>query len=425
MKNWIKTTAQQPIVVNMFFLNLLQVANYLIPLLLIPYVVRALGVDAFGKVTYVQNIIAYFTILVNYGFEYSATQEISFAKESKARLNIIFWNVIISKIFLLLVAFILLIVLYFTFDKVKSDPLLYFSSFLINIGFVLFPSWFFQGMEKMAKMSILNFLIRLIGALFVVLLVKQYNHSYLYLLILSLSYVFIGVISLIHVVRKNDLLPIVSSRRLRGILLKRGFPIFLNNIFATLYTISGITIVGFYVSETEFGIYAGAYKIIMAIVMLTSTPISVALFPRMSREFKDSYDKGWIFFRKSLFLAFLFSLFLTIAIYILAPFAVSILLGAAFQSSIPLLRAYAPLPMLIILASMFTVQGLYGMRLQKYAPFVGVFVGIISVVLNLLIIPHFGTIAVVWIYLIAELIEIILSASIVLYFLYLRKITKK
>ena len=45
------------VVKNMFSLGLVQLANYVIPILIIPFVTRALGVDAFGKASYAQNIV--------------------------------------------------------------------------------------------------------------------------------------------------------------------------------------------------------------------------------------------------------------------------------------------------------------------------------------------------------------------------------
>jgi len=65
---------------NMASLGLLQVANYLIPILLIPFVTSILGNELFGRVSYAQNIVSYLTLLVNYGFEYAATRRISLAE---------------------------------------------------------------------------------------------------------------------------------------------------------------------------------------------------------------------------------------------------------------------------------------------------------------------------------------------------------
>ena len=143
---WIVAGNRQ-VVKNVTWLSVLQVANYLIPLLVIPYIVRVLGVELFGKVSYAQNIISYFTLIVNFGFEYSATRQIAICKDNHDKVRAVFWSVIRQKTVLLLVAFVGLLLLYVSFPKVHDDFRLYGLVFLLNIGVVLFPTWFFQGIE--------------------------------------------------------------------------------------------------------------------------------------------------------------------------------------------------------------------------------------------------------------------------------------
>ena len=98
-------------VANVFSLTLIQVANFIIPIVIVPYAIRVLGVEEFGSATYAQNIVAYLTILVNFGFEYSATQNISIHKDDRRKLISIFYSVLFFKFCLLLLSFIILFVL--------------------------------------------------------------------------------------------------------------------------------------------------------------------------------------------------------------------------------------------------------------------------------------------------------------------------
>ena len=90
---------------NMSWLAALQFANCVIPLVLIQYIIRTAGLEAFGKISYAQNIILYLTVLVNFGFEYSATQEVALNRDNRKQTNIIFWSVLRSKALLLAVSF--------------------------------------------------------------------------------------------------------------------------------------------------------------------------------------------------------------------------------------------------------------------------------------------------------------------------------
>lgn len=398
--------------VNMASLGLLQVANYVIPILVIPFVTRALGAEAFGKAMYAQNIIAYLTILVNYGFEYAATQDIAIHKENHGRLVNLFWSVTASKAVLLLASFAILGILYAVFPKVHDDFWLYFFAALVNVGFAIFPTWFFQGMEKMAKMAVFNFLVRIVSGTLVVCLITAPAHYRYYLLISSMAYVVVGFVAFCYVVKKYNLLP-KGAFQFEHSPVKKGFPIFLNCAFATLYTTTGFTILGFYFTDNQLGYYSGAYKIVMAFVMLTSMPVSMSLFPMISRKFSESKELGWQVLKKCAIMVGVAGLLVSAVVYFAAPLLVKMLLGADFTPSVAMLQCFAPLPFLIIMASMFTVQGLYGMQLQKYAPLVGLLVGVCCVGLTLLLIPYVGVYAAIIGYLLAELTEILLSAFII------------
>lgn len=413
-------TTQSLVFKNALSLSFVQAANYVIPIIIIPFVVRALGVDLFGKAAYAQNIVMYLTILVNYGFEYSATQDVAINKKNHEKLKSIFWTVIRVKGLLLILSFVLLFVLSIFFAKVREDKLLYFYAAIINIGFVFFPTWFFQGLEKMTRMSIFNFLIKALGAVLIIFIVNAPTDYRIYLFLLSLSYVVVGLFAFIYVIKKYALY-FDKSCKLDSKVIKKGFPIFLNNMFATLYTASGITILGLYMSDYDLGIYTGAYKIIMAVIMLTSMPINIAIFPLMSRKFNESVDDGLVYFRKLILKVGFFALVSSILIFAFAPIIVKVFLGEQFNESILVLKVLSVLPFLVVLASMFTVQGLYGLQLQRYAPFVGGFVGITCVVISFFLIPRFGIYGAAIGYIIAEVLELSLAFSLILFFQKKRK----
>lgn len=403
---------------NMTWLTILQFANYLIPMLIMPYIVRVLGTDVFGRVSYAQNIIFYLTLIINYGFEYSATQEIAIHKSDSSKVRYIFWTVLRFKGFLLLVTFFILGVLAFTFDKVQQDKLLYLYAALINIGFVLFPSWFFQGIEKMSKITLFNFAIKLSGVILIILFIHKRNDYPYYLLILSLSYILVGILSIIYVIVNFKLYP--TFKKANEVVFK-GFPIFINNFFSNIYTALGLTMLGFFVSEHELGIYSGAYRIIMAVLMISSYPINVALFPVISRKFNMSIEDGLIFYKKIFRVVVFFAIISSIIIYLFSDIIVRFLLGAKFVESIPVLHILSFLPFLVIVASMLTVQGMYGLQLQKFAPYIGFLIFILSLGINYYLIKNNGIYGAAWGYVLAEIMEITFVFTLLYYSLKRKK----
>lgn len=405
---------------NILFVNItsqgvVQLANYLIPLLLIPFVTRVLGADAFGKASYAQNIGVYFTLLVNYGFDYSATQVVALNKDNHAKLQSVFSTVIAFKSLLLVISFALLAVLYLTMPRVQNDFYSFFLVAAFNLGWVLFPTWFFQGVERMAKMSMFSFLVKSLGAVFVVLSVSSPEHYHRYLLGLTLANIVVGFFSFFYVKRTYHFQlekpqPFLSDESVR-----KGFPIFLNTILINCNSVLGMFLMGFYVSDFQIGIYSGTQKIIMAIMMVSYQPIMIALFPRVSRHFNESKAEGFKFFKKCLSCIAVYSLLVSVVTYLAAPLAVKICLGDKFADAVPFLRLLAVYPFLASMASTLTVHGLYGLQLQRFAPVIGLAVCICSISLNFLLVPSLQTRGAIYSWLVCELVEISVAAGLLVW----------
>lgn len=410
---------QRTIFRNMVSLGLLQVANYAIPILLIPFVVRHLGVSSFGNVAYVQNIVAYLTILVNYGFDYSATREIALFRDDHVARRNTFWNIIYYKALLFVVSALLLCLLFFTWPRMQGDVRLYVVAFLINIGYVLFPNWFFQGIEEMGKMAWFNFGIKLLGSICVLAFVREATDGWLYLLLLSLAYILVGLFAFVYVLRKYNIGLSLSGVTIRKQIFVTSTPIFLNTLFGTVYSTFGLTYLGFFTSDVNLGIYAGAYKIIIAFVMLVNMPVSMSLYPVMSRKFHEAKETGWAFFQKSVCYVGGLACVASIVIFFAAPVIVSLFLGAEFMAAVPLLRLFSIVPLLVMVASMFTIQGLYAIQLERYAPYMGFVVMCICICTTVALVPRWGVFGAAVGYVVAELAELVISGTLV--YLYKKK----
>ena len=399
---------------NIVSLGVLQVANYLIPFLVLPIISRILGASLFGSVSYAQNIITYLTLLINYGFEYSATRQISIAREDKAKTDAIFWSVIAAKGMLLILSFAILAVLPFCMERVACDPKLYIYTALANIGIVFFPTWYLQGVQQMDKMAWANFFTKLLGAVLVLSLVREASAYRLYPLLMSASSILIGIGAMIYVIRHFGISrPVLSRQTLREVL-QAGAPIFLNNVFVALYTTANMTILGMYAADDVIGYFSGAQRLIQALNMVVVMPVSMAVFPEISRRFAQSKAQGVKFLKQVLLLAGAAAAAVSLITFLCAPLMIRIMYGAGFAPSIELLKWLSPIPFLVMIATLLTVQGLYGMGLQRWAPWVGVILAVCCVGLNLWLLPLIGVKGVCISWIAAELLECLLVSSILM-----------
>ena len=399
---------------NIVSLGVLQVANYLIPFLVLPIISRILGASLFGSVSYAQNIVTYLTLLINYGFEYSATRQISIAREDKAKTDAIFWSVIAAKGMLLILSFAILAVLPFCMERVACDPKLYIYTALANIGIVFFPTWYLQGVQQMDKMAWANFFTKLIGAVLVLSLVREASAYRLYPLLMSASSILIGIGAMIYVIRHFGISrPVLSRQTLREVM-QAGAPIFLNNVFVALYTTANMTILGMYAADDVIGYFSGAQRLIQALNMVVVMPVSMAVFPEISRRFADSKTEGVRFLKQVLLWAGSAAAVVSLLTFVCAPLMIRIMYGAGFAPSIELLKWLSPIPFLVMIATLLTVQGLYGMGLQRWAPWVGVILAVCCVGLNLWLLPLIGVKGVCISWIAAELLECLLVSSILM-----------
>jgi PST family polysaccharide transporter len=179
IKNIANTEDKKRLLSNFFSLSILQAFTYILPLLTLPYLVRVLGVDKFGLVMFAQAFIMFFALIVEYGFILSAPKDISVNRNNKEKITEIFSSVITIQIILLSITFLCLNLIIYNIDRFSVDIDIYNLTFLIVIGQVLFPIWYFQGMERMKYITIVNIISKVIFTVLIFIFIQNPN-DYIY-----------------------------------------------------------------------------------------------------------------------------------------------------------------------------------------------------------------------------------------------------
>jgi len=340
---------------NAASLYLIQFANYILPLILVPYLVRVLRPEFFGLVSFGQGLIAYFNILVDYGFALSATRRISVERNDLVAVSKTASSIWAAKGLFCLLGLCILLLLTKTGPKFQKLDHLFLILYGTVVGGALFPIWLFQGMEKMFFISLINLSMRLIIVAFVFLLVRNPEHYLLYAALTSLGAIGAGLIGMIVAIFKFRIRLILPSFEDIKQVLKEGWFLFLSTASISLYTAGNAFILGLLTNPTVVGYYSAAEKIVKGVMNLLG-PVREAAYPRFSKLALESKAKALYWVKRLMLVMSGLGLLLSLALFLGAPLIVNLLLGSEYRPSVGILRVLAGVPLLVAMSNVLGIQ---------------------------------------------------------------------
>lgn len=380
------TEEKKRLVSNILSLGVLQGANYILPLLTVPYLVRVLGPEYFGLLAFATATIMYFILVTDYGFNLSATKQISIHREDKDKVNEIFSSVMMLKTALMVVSFGLMSLLVFSFEKFSQHWEVYFISFGMVIGQVLFPVWLFQGMERMKYITYLNIGAKVFFTVCIFIFVKEQSDYLLVPLLNAMGFIVAGVCSLYLVKKEFNMRFAWQPSATLKLQLVEGWHVFFSSMAISLYTISTTFILGMFTNNTVVGYFAAADKIVKAAKGLYQ-PISQAIYPLIGKKIHEDKQAGLSFIHKTTWVVGSGMFVISVLLFLLAEPIINLLLGQQYQQSVLLLQIMAFLPFIIALSNMFGIQTMLNLGYKQAFSRILVVAAILGVVLSLVLVP--------------------------------------
>ncbi|WP_179106509.1 oligosaccharide flippase family protein [Terribacillus halophilus] len=281
---------------NIMSLIVLQGSNYIFPLLTFPFLVQNLSEGGYGVIVFAIALMQFCCVFVDYGYNITATKDISIHKNNFSKINEIYNNVMSTKIALSLLVISILLVIFNLFSNFKDYKVVFIISLLILIGNLLFPIWLFQGLEEMKYITYFNILIKLVVTGLIFIFIREENDIYLAILFQSFSYLLPGVVALffVHLKMKFKLKINFSWSSIRREI-NRGKHIFLTNLWINFYSQGPLIILGFFATATATGYFGIGQKLMGAFYGL-SLPFSQAIYPYLCNLFENNK----VAFRKKL-----------------------------------------------------------------------------------------------------------------------------
>lgn len=327
----IKSKLKSPMAINFISLALLQGVNYLLPLLSFPFLFRVLGVERWGLVTFGYSLMQYFVMFTDFGFNLSATKYISEHRNDLQKINSYLNSAMIGRFILCGISLAILLALISYFDKFSTESIFYLLYFGIILGNVMFPMWFFQGMENMKYITVFNIVAKSLSFIPFFIFIRK-PEDYIYVPIFySIGFVLAGIVSLFIVYFKMGMKWYFTSISQISSSLKDSSAYFLARASTSLFTTSNSFLLGLVCGNTMVGYYSAAEKLYQAYNQLLS-PFTGVLFPHIAKS------RDVLFFKKIFYRITFTNLFCVAAALLLASYVLDIVYGTADPNILEVFR---------------------------------------------------------------------------------------
>ena len=266
---------------NYTALLFIQGANVILPLIALPYLVRTLGAERFGLVMIAQTMGVFLTIIVDFGFNISATREVSLLRNNRTKLSQLYWNVFFVKLCLVIATFLIVLVLINFVDRFQVEPLVYLLSFGMVLGHAIFPTWFFQGIERMKVITFVNVLAKVLFTVAIFFFVLSPADYEWVPLLNGGGFILAGIIGLgISFKYVSFKMPDLTQVKK---LVKETTSLFISNFATSLYTSGNTFILGMIGGDAIAGVYSSMEKLVLAIKNIY-IPLYQAIFPWLATK---------------------------------------------------------------------------------------------------------------------------------------------
>lgn len=278
-----KLGRNKTVLANFSYLSILQVFTILFPLLTYPYLLRVIGLELYGVIVFAQTIINYVSLVINFGFNMSGARNVAVYKDDKTRLSSIVSSTYLCKLILWIICLVVYLSVISIVPFFEDHYWVYALSFLLTFNELLLPIWFFQGIEKMKYITIVNLSARLLFVVAIFLFVHEREDYLIVPLLNGIGAMLAGCLSLYIVLGKERIrLSVIPIRKLKSAY-RESFPLFISNLSTQIYVNVNKLVIGSFLGMSEVSIYDMADKV-LHLMKLPISMMAQAVFPKISRE---------------------------------------------------------------------------------------------------------------------------------------------
>ena len=259
-----------------------QILTIILPIITVPYVTRIFTSGDLGNYVFYSSIVNYFSLFAMLGVAVYGTKQIAAASD----VNSTFWNIYAIQLITSILAIAVYIIAVFSIPKMAGVIQLILAIALFTK--MIDISWLFTGKEDFKKITIRNVIIRIIGVISIFTFVKSSDNLYLYVFLIVI-FDFLGQLVMWVPAKKFINRPSFNMK----IMKKNLHPIvllFLPQVAISLYVMLDKTLLGILGSYSDVGIYEQGQRLTSILLTVVSS-LGAVMLPRVANLLSERRDK--------------------------------------------------------------------------------------------------------------------------------------
>lgn len=268
---------------NFSYLAILEIFILLAPLITYPYLVRVLGMELYGWVITAQITASYASILIDFGFRRVSAKYVASSRENKSELSKVVSTVVTLRVLLWIITFLIYMGIIISIPSYREKWLLFLLSYGLTIASAFLPDFYFQGIEQMKYITIVNILIRLVFICATFLVITKPSQYIMVPALWSIGYCLGCIYSLYVVFNRHGVHYIIPTLKDYKYHLKETTPIFLSDVMLNVKDKFNYNIMGGMLGMSDVVIYDIGTKLVNILTKPTAIFCTV-VFPSMSRN---------------------------------------------------------------------------------------------------------------------------------------------
>ena len=261
---------------------LVQGVNLLAPFLVLPIISRMLNIDDFGLIILVFTITSLCYVFTDFGFNLSASYKVASNNQNKILIcEVLSSAFVIKSIILLIILCTFLTIWYVMYTALVNLELLLWT-FLAIAAQAFQPMWFFQGIEKMARITLFSFISKGLYALSIVIFLNVNSTPEEVIKYFAIANVIGAICAIYSIYQEGYRLHKVTFKIIINDIFD-GFSFFVSRIAVASYNYTNSLLLGVFTNNQQVALYGVGEKIFYTIQTLSS-PFSLVLYPYLSKQ---------------------------------------------------------------------------------------------------------------------------------------------